>query len=93
MVIGSLTIEVSLPKISSAKEKKTRLKPLLTRIGGAFNVSVAEVGRDDIFRSGVLGIATVATEQQSVSAILNGVVSMVKGEPDLILVDYTTEML
>lgn len=93
MIIGSLTIEVSLPSIKSVKEKQSRLKPLLTRIGSAFNVSVAEVGRDDIYRSGVLGIATVASEANSASTILNGVVSMVKSEPDMILVDYTTEML
>ncbi len=93
MVIGSLTIEVSLPKITSTKEKQTRLKPLLFRIGNSFNVSIAEVGRDDIFRSGIIGIAAVANEQASVSSVLNGVVNMVKGEPDMILVDYTTEML
>ena len=93
MVIGSLTIEVSLPKITSSKEKHTRLKPLLSRIGNSFNVSIAEVGREDIFRSGIIGIAAVANEQASVSTILNGVVNMVKGEPDMILVDYTTEML
>lgn len=93
MIIGSMTVEVSLPKSASVKEKRTKLKPLLSRIGGAYNVSVAEVGRDDVYRSGVLGIATVAAEQQSASAILTGVVNMIKGEPDMILVDYTTEML
>ncbi|MFQ5607439.1 MAG: DUF503 domain-containing protein [Candidatus Zixiibacteriota bacterium] len=93
MIIGSLTIEVSLPSIKSVREKQSRLKPLLSRIGNAFNVSVAEVGRNEIFRSGILGIATVVTEPTSASAILNGVVNMVKSEPDMILVDYTTEML
>lgn len=88
-----MTVEVSLPKSSSMKEKRIKLKPLLTRIGGTYNVSVAEVGRDDVYRSGVLGIATVASEQQSASAILTGVVNMIKNEPDMILVDYTTEML
>lgn len=93
MIIGSMTVEVSLPKSGSVKEKRTTLKPLLSRIGGTYNVSVAEVGRDDVYRSGVLGIATVASEQQSASAILTGVVNMIKSEPDMILVDYTTEML
>lgn len=93
MIIASLTIEVSLPSMKSVKEKQSRLKPLLSRIGNAFNVSVAEVGRAELFRSGVLGIATVANEQTSASSILNGVVNMVKSEPDMILVDYTTEML
>ena len=93
MIIASLTIEVSLPSIKSVKEKQSRLKPLLSRIGNAFNVSVAEVGRVELFRSGVLGIATVASEQNSASSILNGVINMVKSEPDMILVDYTTEML
>jgi len=93
MVIGSLTVELSLPRISSVKEKQTRLKPLMTRIGTTYNVSVAEVGRSDIYRSGVIGVATVATETQSAGAILNSVVNMIKSEPDMILIDYTTEML
>ncbi|HSG99826.1 MAG TPA: DUF503 domain-containing protein [candidate division Zixibacteria bacterium] len=93
MIIGSMTVEVSLPKIGSVKEKRSKLKPLLSRIGGAFNVSVAEVGRGDIYRSGVLGVAIVADEQAAASATLNGVVNMIKSEPDMILVDYTTEML
>lgn len=93
MIIGSMTIEVSLPKTTSVKDKQSKLKPLMSRIAGAYNVSVAEVGRDDVFRSGVLGIATVAAEQASASSILNSVVNMIKSEPDMILVDYTTEML
>ena len=93
MVIGSMTVELSLPKMSSHKDKRSRLKPLLSRIGGTFNVSVAEIGKAEVFRSGVIGIATVASEPQLASSVLSGVVNMIKSESDMILVDYTTEML
>ena len=41
----------------------------------------------------VVEFRVVASEANSASTILNGVVNMVKSEPDMILVDYTTEML
>jgi uncharacterized protein YlxP (DUF503 family) len=47
MAIGVLSIELSLPGISSLKQKRSQIKPLLIRLHKEFNVSVSEVEFQD----------------------------------------------
>jgi uncharacterized protein YlxP (DUF503 family) len=43
MSLGLLTIHLHLPGCASLKEKRGRLKPLLTRLHREFNISAAEI--------------------------------------------------
>ncbi len=59
-MLGYLTLHLTIPGCKSLKEKRSRLKPLLTRLRKEFNISVAEMDLHDVWQSTVIGCAVVS---------------------------------
>jgi uncharacterized protein YlxP (DUF503 family) len=94
MVIGLCTIELHLPGANSLKDKRSVLKSVSRRIRNEFNVSIAEVEDQDIWRSAVLGVVTVSNDAAYVHGLLTKVVNWIeRTRLDVNLVDYRIEML
>jgi uncharacterized protein YlxP (DUF503 family) len=94
MVIGLCTIELHLPASNSLKDKRSVLKSAMRRIRNEFNVSVAEVDDQDLWRSAVLGVVTVSNDRAYVHGLLTKVVNWIeRNRLDAELVDYQIEML
>lgn len=62
MSLGLLTLEISIPGCHSLKEKRGRLRPLITRLHREFNVSVAEIGHQDRWNVTILACALVSND-------------------------------
>ena len=62
MAIGVLTLQIHIPGCSSLKEKRSRLKPLISRLHKEFNISVAEVEQNDAWREAVIACAIVSND-------------------------------
>lgn len=58
-MLAILTIHLHLPGCSSLKEKRSRIKPLLSRLHREFNVSTAEMELQDNWRESVIACAMV----------------------------------
>jgi uncharacterized protein YlxP (DUF503 family) len=78
-----LTIKLYLNGCSSLKEKRSRLQPILTRVRKEFNVSVSEIGLQDVWQSAWVGIACVSNDQTHNQQILDNVVKFIESNwPD-----------
>ncbi len=76
------------------KDKRRIVKSLLARVRNDFNVSVAEVGRNDAWQHAVLGVACVSNDQGYVHRLLTKVVrSIEKGRFDAQVADYEIEVV
>jgi uncharacterized protein YlxP (DUF503 family) len=62
MELGLLTLELRLPGCDTLKEKRHRLKGVIERVRGKFNVSATEVGLQDVHQSAEVAIALVAND-------------------------------
>ena len=94
MVIGLVTIDLHLPGAHSLKDKRSVLKSVMRRIRNEFNVSIAEIDDQDVWRSAVLGAVTVSNDAAYVHGLLTGVVNWIeRTRLDVDLVDYQIEML
>ena len=91
--MGILEMRVSVFDAMSLKDKRRVIKSLKDRIGGKYNVSIAEVGGNDNIRTAVLGVAMVANEGSFVDSALSKIVDFVRAMPKLSLVDYHIEMV
>jgi uncharacterized protein YlxP (DUF503 family) len=92
--VGLLTIEVYVPGITSLKEKRGVVKPLIARIRKEFNVSVAEIEDNDQLGHAVLGVACVSPSADYAHGLLTRVAESVgEWRLDAELVDYHIEML
>jgi len=93
MIVGLLTLELHLPEATSLKSKRSIIKSLKDRIKNKFNVSIAEVGANDLWQRSVLGAACVANETRIINQVLNDVTNLVLKTPDVELIDSAMEML
>jgi uncharacterized protein YlxP (DUF503 family) len=94
MIIGLCTIDLHLPGANSLKDKRSVLKSVSRRIRNKFNVSIAEVEEQDVWRSAVLGVVTVSNDAAYVHGLLTKVVDWIeRTRLDVDLVDYQIEML
>ncbi len=91
--LGLLHLELQIPQAMNLKDKRRIIKSFKDRLGNAFNVSVAEVDRQDSWRSGVLAVAMVGSDRNYVEGALQQVVNAASRHRDMILADYRIEWL
>lgn len=92
--VGLLTLEIYIPGVSSLKEKRGIVKPLVARIRNDFNVSVAEVEDQDQLGHTVIAVVAVSASSDYVHGLLELVARRVTAwRLDAELVDYTIEIL
>ena len=91
MIIGIMSIQVSVFDAMTLKDKRRVIKGLKDRIRNKYNVSIAEVGHNDSIRTAILGVALVANKSRFVNSALDEIVNFVRSIPQLTLVDYNIE--
>jgi hypothetical protein len=92
--VGLLTLEIYVPGITSLKQKRGVVKPLLARLRSEYNVSVAEVEDQDQLGHAVIAVACVSASADYVHGLLTKVAESVSAwRLDAELIDYQVEML
>ncbi|MGH7228655.1 MAG: DUF503 domain-containing protein [Nitrospiraceae bacterium] len=93
MVVGLCTVELYIPDGHSLKAKRQVLLSLKDRLRDMFNVSIAEVGDQDLWQKSVLGMACVANEGAYVNKVLDQAINVIRAVPTIELVQFRIEML
>ncbi|GAB4574342.1 MAG: DUF503 domain-containing protein [Anaerolineae bacterium] len=92
MVVGMCQIELTLPGVSSLKEKRGILKRLLAQVIRKFNLSAAEVDLHDVWQSSTIGLAVVSTTAVHAEGVLENAVRWIEAyRPEVMVVDYYVE--
>jgi len=78
-MIGILTIHLHLPVTFSLKEKRGRIKPLMARLHREFNVSVAEMDRQDKWDEAIIVCVMVGNDSAFLQSALQNVAKWVEG--------------
>ena len=92
MVVGLLKARLSIPEARSLKDKRSVIRSLKDRARNRFNVSVAEVGDQDLWQVAEMAFITVAAEQDVVQKRLSEISSFLESNPRHILPDLHTEL-
>ncbi|MEW5953851.1 MAG: DUF503 domain-containing protein [Bacillota bacterium] len=92
MVIGILTIDLFLGEATSLKGKRRVLKSLLDRMKSRFNISVAEVGRQNNWQYSTVGVSVVSNEQSHAHQTLSAVVRFIEVSGNVEIIDFETEI-
>jgi hypothetical protein len=94
MIVGLLTVSLSLPGHHSLKEKRGALKPLIAQLRKEFNVSVAEIEDQDMWQSTALGIAAVGADGANLHGMMENVVRWIeRTQPHLFVTNWDIEIL
>ncbi|MFW5870493.1 MAG: DUF503 domain-containing protein [Candidatus Sumerlaeota bacterium] len=92
-VIGVLHVAVRLPVCNSLKEKRAIVKPVIEHLRRHFNLAVAEVDDQDIWRSAVLSIATISADKNVVESTLRQATDYFDSRHELEIVGHQFEIL
>ncbi len=76
-MVSTLTIHLHLPACSSLKEKRGRIKPLLSRLRREFNVSVAEMDLQDKWQEAVIACAMIGNNSAHLGQSMQSVAKWV----------------
>ena len=93
MIVGTLRLRLFIGGSASLKERRRVVKSLKDRIRSRYNVSVADVGDQDLWQSATLGVAVVASDGRFVDEVLSKVAGIVESDPRVEIIDRQTEVL
>src|SRR4051812_26409224 len=86
MVVGVLRLALVIRGARSLKDKRSALRRIIDRVRARYNVSIAEVGDNDIWQRALVGVTAVANDRSFVNEVLDKVVRDVEmlGVADLV---------
>lgn len=94
MSLGLLTLHLHIPGCASLKEKRHRLKPLLTRLHREFNISAAEIDHNDVWQSATIGCALISNNKNHTQRALQNIAKWIENNwPDVTIIDEYLEIL
>ena len=77
MFVGVLRLSLYLPDPGSLKSKRHLLRSAIDRVKAKFNVSIAEVGDNDLWQRSVVGVAAVGNDHAFVNETLDKVADFI----------------
>jgi uncharacterized protein len=77
MFVGVLRLTLHLPDPGSLKSKRHLVRSAIDRVKARFNVSIAEVGDNDLWQRSVLGVSAVGNDHSFVNEALDKVADFV----------------
>jgi hypothetical protein len=69
------------------------MKRLISRVRNTFNVSVSEIGHQDLWQRALVGVALITTERSFAQRVLSKIMRFVEKERDISLIDSKMEVL
>jgi len=70
VIVGAAVVEIHVHGSSSLKEKRGVLQSIKQRLRNRFNLSVAEVGGQDLWQRAQIGLCAVGSDARRVRAVL-----------------------
>jgi uncharacterized protein len=91
VLVAVLTAELLFPDAGSLKDKRRRLTGLTARIRAGYPVSVAEVGHQDLWQRGTIGVALVTTEPRLAQSMFDRISAGIGRDGEIELLDRRIE--
>ncbi len=93
MIIGTCVVYMTADWVLSLKEKRMVVKSIVEKAKNKFNISIAEVDRQDIHKNIVIGFACVTNESSHANSIIENVLRFIENNTDAVIDDVKMELL
>jgi uncharacterized protein YlxP (DUF503 family) len=90
MTVGIARVTLFVAGSHSLKEKRSVIRRLKDLVTQKFNVSIAEVGENDVWQRAVVGLSLVGNERRFVESQLDEVLSFIRSKAEVL--DETKEL-
>ena len=93
MRVGTLRVYFRIQGSNSLKEKRMVLRSIKDRLASRFNVSVAEIGSNEKWQLGELGIALVGNETRFVNSCVEKVKHFLTLDHRISIIEAAVEII
>jgi uncharacterized protein YlxP (DUF503 family) len=93
MFVGVLRLTFHIPHARSLKDKRRVVQKFRDRVRSRFDVSIAEVGAQDLHQRAVFGVGVVSGDAAVCDSVLQHVAHAAESLGDAVLTDRSTEIL
>ncbi len=93
MVVGTCVVWLTAEWVFSLKDKRMVVKSIVEKTKHKFNVSIAEVDRQDVHKNIVIGFACVTNERAHAHSIIENVLDFIENNTDAVVDNVETEIL
>jgi len=93
MFVGVLKLTFHIPHARSLKEKRSVVRKFRDRVRARFDVSIAEVGEQDLHQKAQFGVAVVSGDAAVCDSVLEQVARAAELAEDAVLTDRSTEVV
>lgn len=93
MTVGVLKITLLIPGSRSLKTKRQVIRSIKDRIRNKYNISIAEVGFQDLWQKCELGIAAVSSSRTLAESIIDKIIYSIELNGNVQIVDCYREIL
>ena len=91
--VGVRVFELYIPGCQSLKEKRFAVKSIRERLRNKFNLSVAEIGWQNLHQRSAVAVTTVSGEKKIVMQVLDKANELVEHETRIVVTDTFTEII
>ena len=92
-VVGLMHVSLHIPLCQSLKEKRSVVRPCIQHLQRHFNLAVAEVADQDVWRTAVLAVAAVSGDRTCVEQALRQARRYLERHRELEVVDLNIELI
>ena len=92
MVVGIGILTFRLHDCRSLKGKRKIVKSIIQRTRNHFNISMAEIGSNDVYQRAEIGFALVGNDQRLINSKIDKIINMTEGFGLAELVDTELEI-
>ena len=93
MFVGVLRLVLHIPHARSLKEKRSVVRRFGDRIRARFDVSIAEVGAQNLLQRAIFGVSVVSSDHKICEAMLERIAHAAQTQEDAVLTDRSTEIV
>ncbi len=91
MRVLNLKVTLRASWVHSLKEKRMVVKSIVQRLKNKFNISVGEVGDQDIHQIIVIGISAVCGDQKQVDSTLENLIDFIEENTDAEIINIESD--
>lgn len=77
MVVGVCQIDLLIPGNASLKGKRKVLRKIIDRVKNRYNISVSEVGDNDLWQRSQLGLSVVGNDSRHINSSLDRIINFI----------------
>ncbi len=79
MVVGVCQIDLRISGNASLKGKRKVLRRILDRVKNRYNISISEIGDNDLWQRSQLGLSVVGNDPRHINSSLDKIIDFIDG--------------